>query len=61
MALYDAYDPAGLVRAARDKGLAAMVAELRRFEREIDPDGLSYPRYKQSDDTTALLVRIARR
>ncbi|MBP1852400.1 protein phosphatase 2C domain-containing protein [Rhizobium halophytocola] len=60
VALYRAYDPAGLVRAAGDKGLASLVDELRHFERKIDPDGLQYPRYKQSDDTTALLVRIER-
>jgi hypothetical protein len=35
-----------------------MLDELRRFEREIDPEGLRYPRYKQSDDTTALLVEL---
>jgi hypothetical protein len=57
--LYAAYDAASLVRTARDKGLRPMLDELRRFEREIDPEGLRYPRYKQSDDTTALLVELA--
>ncbi|WP_183861412.1 MULTISPECIES: protein phosphatase 2C domain-containing protein [unclassified Rhizobium] len=56
--LYAAYDSAGLVRTARDKGLRPMLDELRHFEREIDPEGLRYPRYKQSDDTTALLVEL---
>ena len=56
--LYAAYDAASLVRTARDKGLRPMLDELRRFEREIDPEGLRYPRYKQSDDTTALLVEL---
>lgn len=58
VALYKAYDAGSLVEAAMKKGLAALVEELRRFEREIDPDGLTYPRFKQSDDTTAVLVRL---
>jgi len=58
VALYHAYDAAGLVVAARTSGLASLVDELRRFEREIDPDGLEYPRFKQSDDTTAILLRL---
>ncbi len=56
--LYAAYTSASLVQTAIEKGLAPMVEELRRFEREIDPEGLRYPRYKQSDDTTALLVEL---
>lgn len=56
--LYAAYDPAGLVRTALDRGLASLVAELRHFERQVDPEGLRFPRYKQSDDTTALLVEL---
>lgn len=57
--LYAAYDSASLVRTARDRGLRPMLDELRRFEREVDPEGLRYPRFKQSDDTTALLVELA--
>jgi hypothetical protein len=56
--LYSAYTSASLVRTALDKGLAPMVDELRRFERESDPEGLRFPRFKQSDDTTALLVEL---
>jgi serine/threonine protein phosphatase PrpC len=56
--LYSAYTATSLVRAALDKGLASMVDELRRFEREVDPEGLRFPRFKQSDDTTALLVEL---
>lgn len=59
VALYHAYDAGSLVEAARTAGLTALVAELRRFEREIDPDGLKYPRFKQSDDTTAVLLRLS--
>ena len=58
VALYKAYDAGSLVQAAMTNGLAALVEELRRFEREIDPDGLQYPRFKQSDDTTAILLRL---
>jgi hypothetical protein len=56
--LYAAYTSASLVRTALDKGLGPMVDELRRFEREVDPEGLRFPRFKQSDDTTALLVEL---
>jgi hypothetical protein len=58
VALYKAYDAPGLVRQALDKGLPSLVEELRRFERETDPEGLTYPRFKQSDDTTAILLRL---
>ncbi|KQV28377.1 hypothetical protein ASC97_08625 [Rhizobium sp. Root1203] len=57
--LYAAYTSASLVRTALDNGLAPMVDELRRFEREIDPEGIRFPRFKQSDDTTALLVELS--
>jgi hypothetical protein len=56
--LYQAYDAASLVRTALDKGLSPMIEELRRFERKTDPEGLRYPRFKQSDDTTAILVEL---
>ncbi|MDM9628696.1 hypothetical protein QTL95_22640 [Rhizobium sp. S152] len=56
--LYEAYDAAGLVRAALDRGLGPLVEQLRRFERETDPEGLRYPRFKQCDDTTAILVEL---
>ncbi|MGF9691751.1 hypothetical protein AAIH46_02950 [Rhizobium sp. 0TCS1.26] len=56
--LYGAYDAGGLVRRAATAGLRPLLGELRRFERELDPDGLTYPRFKQSDDTTAILCRL---
>ncbi|KQV82913.1 hypothetical protein [Rhizobium sp. Root1220] len=56
--LYAAYDAASLVRTALDKGLAPMIEELRRLERQTDPEGLRYPRFKQSDDTTAIVVEL---
>jgi hypothetical protein len=55
---YEAYDPAGLVRAALNQGLAALGEELRAIEDE-DQDGARHPRWKKSDDATALLVRLS--
>ncbi len=55
--VYAAYDAAGLVRAALDKGLAALAGELRATEAE-DSQGKAHPRWKRSDDATALLVRL---
>jgi hypothetical protein len=54
---YDAYDCESLMDAARSKGLAALGEELRAIE-EADPEGRKYPRFKKSDDATALLLRM---
>lgn len=58
VSLYKAYDPASLIKRAATAGLKSLVAELRHFERELDPDGKQYPRFKQCDDTTAILCRV---
>jgi hypothetical protein len=58
VALYKLYDPATLIQRAATAGLNALVTELRHMEREVDPNGLKYSRYKQSDDTTAILLRL---
>lgn len=58
VSLYETYDAGALIRRAATAGLGPLVAELRHLEREVDPDGLKYPRFKQSDDTTAILVRV---
>lgn len=58
VSLYHTRDAAGLVKAARTSGLASLVEELRHFERVVDPDGHRFPRFKQSDDTTAILLRL---
>lgn len=55
--LYD--DPRRLLEDARAHGLAHVGAALRRFERETDPDGVLKPRWKRSDDATALWLRLA--
>jgi len=55
---YERYDHAALFAAAERTGLAAVGAELRRIEREEDPLGTRYSRFKQSDDATAVLLEI---
>ena len=54
---YGRYDATQLVEAARERGLAAMLTELRAIEAD-DPDGTRYPRFKTSDDATAMLLRV---
>lgn len=54
---YRAYDAAGLVRAALDKGLQELGRELRAIE-TADAGGTRHPRFKASDDATALLLRL---
>ena len=55
---YGAYDPAGLVRAALDKGLQELGRELRAIE-AADAAGAKHPRFKASDDATAILLRLS--
>lgn len=57
--LYGAYTPEELVAAAFSDGLAPLCAALRRIEREDDPSGARYPRFKQSDDATGVLFTLA--
>lgn len=47
-----------MIRAASERGLTTLMAELRQIEREEDPDGQKFPRFKVSDDATALLFEI---
>ncbi len=54
---YHAYDAAGLVRAASDKGLQELGRELRAIE-AADAGGAKHPRFKPSDDATGVLVRL---
>jgi hypothetical protein len=55
---YDRYDVRAFVEAAMEQGLAALLRELRRIEREEDPDGRQFPRFKVSDDASALLFEV---
>ncbi|RYY27422.1 MAG: hypothetical protein EOP62_07575 [Sphingomonadales bacterium] len=54
---YAIHDPASLMAALAEKGLATLAAELRAIERE-DAACTRYPRFKTSDDATALWLRI---
>ncbi len=54
---YGRYTPETLVEAAQAKGLKALGEELRTVEAD-DPDGTKFPRFKTSDDATALLMKL---
>lgn len=54
---YRAYDPGALVRAALSKGLQELGRELRAIE-DDDAGSAKHPRFKKSDDATALLMRL---
>lgn len=55
---YNAYDADALVAAAQSKGLKSLCEELRIIERN-DAEGRKFPRFKTSDDATALLLRVS--
>lgn len=54
---YGAYSPDSLMATAEARGLAALGAELRAIEAG-DPGGDTFPRFKKSDDATALLLKM---
>lgn len=54
---YGAYDAGTLMAAAQARGLEALGEELRAIE-AADPGGETHPRFKSSDDATALLLRV---
>ena len=54
---YKAYEPAALVKAAISAGLQELGRELRAIE-VADAGGSRHPRFKQSDDATAILLRL---
>jgi len=55
---YDAYGPGDLVQAALSRGLQELGRELRQIE-AADASGAKHPRFKASDDATALLMRLS--
>jgi hypothetical protein len=55
---YRRYDAQSLMEAATAQGLEALGRELREIE-NADVEGRRYPRFKTSDDATALLLRLA--
>ena len=54
---YGAYSADSLMDAARNKGLAILGEQLRAIE-SADSGGDKFPRFKKSDDATALLLRL---
>jgi serine/threonine protein phosphatase PrpC len=54
---YAQFDAAGLFAAVRDQGLAQVAVQLRALEAE-DAACTRFPRFKASDDATALWIRI---
>lgn len=56
---YGLHSAADLMDRAERDGLGGLLAEIRRIERDIDPNGLNFPRYKRSDDASAVLVRVS--
>ncbi|MCB5176961.1 protein phosphatase 2C domain-containing protein [Microvirga lenta] len=55
--LYQAMDAKALVETALTDGLEALARRAREIETQVDPEGRLYPRFKESDDTTGLLLR----
>lgn len=55
---YQKYSATDLAREIRAAGLSPIAAEIRAIEAE-DAACLEFPRFKVSDDTTALWVRVA--
>jgi hypothetical protein len=56
---YGRRSAAGMMAAAGRDGLAALALEIRRIEEREDPEGKAFPRFKRSDDATAVLFRVA--
>jgi hypothetical protein len=55
--LYHTMDAEALMEAAVASGLEPLARLAREIETERDADGALYPRFKLSDDTTAILLR----
>jgi hypothetical protein len=54
---YDEYTLESLFDAVHSSGLALLGAQLRAVE-DADPGGKRFPRFKKSDDATAMLLRV---
>ena len=55
--LYEHLDAQRLMDAALTLGLEPLAAKAREIETQVDPSGKLYPRFKESDDATAILLR----
>jgi hypothetical protein len=58
METYKLYEPAKLFDKMLEKGLSALADEIRIIERE-DASCVRFPRFKPSDDASAIWVRVA--
>jgi Protein phosphatase 2C len=56
--LYGVMDARQLMDEALTSGLEPLARRARKIETELDPDGKLYPRFKVSDDATAILLRV---
>ncbi len=56
--LYGRMDAEELMRAALIRALRRLADVARLIETHEDPDGILFPRFKLSDDATALLLRV---
>jgi hypothetical protein len=56
--LYGVLDARTLLEAAVASGLEPLAQRAREIEDRTDPDGKLYPRFKVSDDATAILLRV---
>lgn len=54
---YGAYSADSLMQAVMERGLDVLGEELRAIENG-DADGVKFPRFKTSDDATALLLKV---
>ena len=57
--LFDLYSADSLLEEAANHGLKPLLQQLRHMENKIDPQGLKFPRFKRSDDATAVLFEIS--
>jgi len=57
--LFNVYAADSLLAEAANHGLEPLLQQLRHLENEIDPRGLKFPRFKRSDDATALLFEVS--
>jgi hypothetical protein len=56
---YGLYEGPRAMMGAASRGLLPLAEALRRFEVEVDPGGVLRPRWKRSDDATALHLEIS--
>ncbi len=57
---YGHFDEASLFEIAKSRGLLEINCEIRKIEREMDPHAERFPRYKQSDDSSAILLELGK-